>query len=730
MKLINRLAGCVALAAVLLWSARGSCDADCFTALAQTRNFTLGLAQHALPLPDGRHVLYLESGPRDTEMALYEYDSGTRSARVLARPSATQAALSVEEKARRQRARMTLSGITDFAVSDNGRAVLITEGGRLFVVSLPSGAVRAVSGDDWIAPRLSPDGRKVAAVRGGDLHVVDLSSGRDRQLTYGGTATVTYGLAEFVAAEELDRADGSWWSPDSGSLMFERSDTSGVEPHFIADPLHPSVAPVEFRYPRAGTSNARLRFGIIPAAGGAVRWIQLDDAAWPYVARVIWPKHGPLSMVVLNRAQTHESVLAVDPHSGHIRTLLSETDPNWIDITSVDSVTGRTLPDWLPDGSGFLWAAERGQTWQLELRHLDGSFDHAITPPGWRFDALDDVDMATSSVVVTGNPQRTSFGLYRVPLGGGAVMPLSSSPGFHQAQFSDAQHRLFADSVSLADGRAGTMLLHADASSAGELPSQAAQPPALPDVHYLTVGARGFDALVLRPAGFVTGRKYPVVLSVYAGPGVKMVIQAPRRSLEDQCLADHGFIVASLDGRGTPGRNRAFKQAIKGDLIDVPLADQVAGLQALAARIPEMDMSRVGVAGWSFGGYFSAMAAAQRPDVFKTAAAGAPVVNFADYDTAYTERYLGTPQSDPAGYTASDVLTYAHGLSVPLLIMHGLTDDNVYFENTMKLTQALLAAGKRYRLLLLPGTHLLTDPVLRAKVDEARAAFLSKSLAR
>ena len=724
----NQAGAGLAAAAMLLWATPAWCAADCFETLAQTRNFTLGAARHVLPLPDGRHVLYLQSGPRDTALSLYEYDVASHSARVLVPATGEAQALSVEEKARRQRARMTLTGITDFTVSDDAGRVLVTEGDRLLAVSLPGGDVRPVPGQGWIAPRLSPDGRTVAAVHDDDLHVVDLASGRDVRLTRGGSATLTHGVAEFAAAEEFDRADGAWWSPDSRRLVFEQADTSGVERHFIADPLHPSEPPVEFRYPRAGTANARQRFGIVSAAGGPVRWIGLDGSAWPYVARVIWPKRGALSMVVLSRAQTREAVLAVDTRTGQVRTLLTESDPAWIDLTPLDDVTGRTLPAWLPDGSGFLWAAERGQTWQLELRHADGSLDHAVTPAGFRYDALDDLDAAHGSVVVTGSPERTSFGLYRVPLSGGAATPLAASPGLHEARFARAQHLLFADSFSLADGRAGAALLHADGSLAGMLPSRAEAVPHLPDVQYLTAGAAGFDALVLRPAGFIAGHHYPVVLSVYAGPGVKMVWRAPRRSLEDQCLADHGFIVASLDGRGTPGRDRAFEQAIRGDLIDRPLDDQIAGLQALGARIPEMDMRRVGVSGWSFGGYFTAMATIRRPDIFRAGVAGAPVVDFADYDTAYTERYLGTPQADPAGYAASNVLTYAGQLSRPLLILHGLTDDNVYFENTVKLTQALLDAGKPYRLLLLPGTHLLPDPVLRARVDEERAAFLLRSL--
>ena len=209
---------------------------------------------------------------------------------------------------------------------------------------------------------------------------------------------------------------------------------------------------------------------------------------------------------------------------------------------------------------------------------------------------------------------------------------------------------------------------------------------------------------------------------------MKVVVRNPRAYLENQCLADQGFIVASLDGRGTPGRDHDWERATKLDFIDLPLQDQVDGLQALGHDIPEMDLAHAGITGWSFGGYFTAMATTRRPDVFQAGVAGAPVVDFADYDTAYTERYLGTPQAQPDAYKKTNVLTYAAGLSRPLLIMHGLTDDNVYFENSVKLTQALIAAGKPYQLLLLPGTHQLPDPVLRARVDEARAGFFGDKL--
>jgi dipeptidyl-peptidase-4 len=723
----------LATASLLPVPSRASAAEGCFEALAATRNYTLGMPSHALPTPDGRSVLFLRSGARDTKLRLFRYDLSGGATMELARPDAGPEHLSVEEKARRERARMTLSGITDFQLSHDGATVLVSQGDRLGRIASAGGAATPamvpVPGSGWIGPRLSPDGRFLAAVRDNDLHVVDLASGQDRPVTSGGSDTLTHGLAEFAAAEELERPDGTWWSPDGGTLLFEEADTSAVERHFIADPEHPDRAPVAFRYPRAGTANARLRLGLVSRDGGTTRWVDWDSTAFPYLARVVWPEgQGRLSLVVLNRAQTEERVLAVDPGTGHATLLLTETDPAWIDLTPGLARGGQALPRWLPDGSGFLWAAEHADRWQLELRHADGSLDHAVTGPGLPFVALEDLDAATGSAVVLANPDRLGQALYRVPLKTGAVQPVATEPGLHEASFAEGGHAVFTDRFSGADGSAATLVRSADGHVLGTLPSVAETPAALPKVAFTTAGARQLDALVVRPTGFKRGRRYPVVLQVYAGPTVKMVQRTPRAYLEDQCLADRGFVVVSLDGRGTPGRGRDWERATRNNLIDLPLADQVEGLQALAKQVPEMDLARVGVTGWSFGGYFTAMATIRRPDVFKAGVAGAPVVDFADYDTAYTERYLQTPQQDGDGYKASNVLTYASSLARPLLLMHGLTDDNVYFENTVKLTQALIAAGKPYQLLLLPGTHLLPDPAIRARVSEARADFLADKL--
>jgi dipeptidyl-peptidase 4 len=703
-------------------------NGPCFEDIAATRSYSLGIPVKPMPTPDGKAVLYLRSGPRDTVQRLYEYTLATHSERELISPetllAGKQEQLSADEKARRERARVSVSGFTDFELSRDGRHLLVLLDGRLYAVERPNGVITPLPGEGYIAPQLSPDGTRIAAVRDHDLHILDIASRSDRALTQGGSETLLHGEAEFVAQEEMDRRDGFWWSPDGRFLAYEEADLSPVEIHYIADPLHPQTPPVPFRYPRAGTANAKVRLGVIAADGGQTVWAHWDANAFPYLARVAWQKGGRLTILVENRTQTEEQLLVVEPRTGTTHLLWTERDSAWLELPPTQPLA---LPWWLPDGSAFLWASERSGDWQLELRNTDGQLKNVVTPVGFRFDALVDVDPATSSVVVQGGTDRLSRGLYRQSLAGGEPVPLATRPGINTAEFGH-QHEVFAHSYNLADGTQGVDIRHADGSLFAALPSKAETPATLPAITYTTVGALGFDAEIIRPRNFTAGLRYPVILSVYGGPAGKQVWAAPRMAFLNQCFADEGFIVATLDNRGTPGRGRDWFRAIKNNAIDIPLDDQVAGLQALGAKYPEMDLARVGVTGWSFGGYFTAMAMLRRPDMFAAGVAGAPVVDWEDYDTFYTERYMGLPEDNQAGYRASNVLTYADRLARPLLLVHGVTDDNVYFEHTMKLTLELLKAGKPYELMLLPGTHMLADPKLHASESARAAEFFREHL--
>ena len=721
------------LALLAALPAGASESADCFYDLAATRNYELGYATKAVPTPDGKAVLYLRSSARDTTQHLYEYDIESGREKELVTPETllggASETLSVEEKARRERARVTAKGFTEFQLTDDGTRVLVGLSGKLYTVSRADGSVKTVPGEGWIAPRLSADGTHLAAVKNGDVFSIDLAAGSVIPLTTGATPTIQRGTADFAAAEELDRQDGAWWSPDARFLAYEEADISAVEPHFIASAIDPSKAPDEFRYPRAGTTNATLRLGIVPTGGGATVWADWDNKTFPYLTRVAWPKKGPLSILVMNRAQTEEKLLSVDPKTGATHVLLEEHDAAWLELAP-DAGNGRSpsvFPRWLEDGSGFLWATERSGQWQLELHRPDGSLAHKITPDGFRVGGLADFDEKRGEVVFAGGADRLSVGLYKAKLSGGKPTAIVSDRGTNGAEFGHG-HDVFVSSYNWADGQRGVRVLKRDGSLVAALPSGAEQPPSQPNVEWLTVGAHQLDAQIVRPHDFQTGKRYPVLLAVYAGPTSKNVQAVRRRVLPQQCIADHGYIVVTVDNRGTPGRDHDFQRAVKNNLIDIALADQVEGLQALGAKFPEIDLAHAGVYGWSFGGYFSAMATVRRPDIFQAGVAGAPVIDWEDYDTAYTERYLGLPQDNKEAYKVSNVLTYADQLQRPLMLIHGVTDDNVYFEHTLKMIRALFAAGKPYELVLLPGTHQLPDPTLRSRLDQREVGFFDKAL--
>jgi len=678
--------------------------------LAETRDFSLGRPVAAQVTADGSAVLFLRGGPRDTVMRLYQMTLANGRVEELLSPGAVlgdeQESLTAEERARRERMRMTLRGFTSFQLSEDDSQVLASLGGRAFIVPRAGGKARELPGGrgDWLDPCLSPDGKYAAAIRDNELHVVDLASMKEQRLTAGATETLTHGVAEFVAQEEMDRHTGFWWSPDSNWLVYQETDLSQVETLYIMDPGHAESEPVKCRYPRPGKPNAAVRLGVIHRTGGETRWLSWKRDQYPYLARVIWKDSAPLTLLVQARDQREEKILVADPRSGATRELLTETDEAWLNLHR-----DPLMPRWLPDGSAFLWATERRGDWQLELRDAKGGLVRELTPVGFHFSDLLDVDAEARTAVVSGGPDSRENHLYRVSFAGGRPERLTGEAGMHSATYSK-NHRLRVHTYKLANGRAGTDVRDGEGRIVAEVPSVAEAPASIPRLEMARVGdGRTFDAVLIRPSGFQAGRKYPVLVSVYGGPSVKMVIANPLAYLREQWMADHGYIVVSIDGRGTPGYGREWERAIRGGLVDVALEDQVAALLALGARHPEMDLTRVGITGWSFGGTFTAMAVIRRPDIFHCGVAGAPATDWLDYDTHYTERYLGLPAANPDAYRKSSVLTYAAQLRRPLLLIHGVADDNVYFMHTLKLAEALFRAGRPYDLLPVPGTHLMPD---------------------
>lgn len=702
-----------------------------FRDLAETRSYSLGRPVSPQPTPDGTAVIFLRGGPRDRVLRLYEFDLATGRERELITPAqllgGAEETLSAEEKARRERTRNSLRGFTEFDLSPDGSRVLVTLSGKLYVVNRTGREVTALPGENWIAPRFSPDGAFVAAAHGGELHVIDLATGTARALTAGASATLTHGQADFIAQEEMDRFEGFWWSPDSRWLAYQETDESPVESRYIADPLFPGTPPQKFAYPRAGTANARVRLGIISREGGPTRWVAWEAEKFPYLARAIWRESGaPLTILVQDRRQQDQRLLAVDSTSGATRELLRETDPAWLNLPAV------SLPRWLKGAEQFIWATERRGFWQLEQRDANGALVRELTPLDLGYRSLLHVDEATGYFYVSGSADPTETHLWKFPLAGGPGRQLTTARGQHAARLSK-DGRVLVHTFNLLDGTGATHVLAADGAKLAELPSVAEKPTAIPRIELTrTTGERSYHAALVRPREFQSGKKYPVILFAYGGPQTTIVTASASAYFIDQWRADQGYVVARLDGRGTTLRGRDWQRQMRGNFIDLLLQDQIEGLQALGRKYPEMDLTRVGVTGWSFGGYFSAMATIRRPDIFKAGVAGAPVITWENYDTYYTERYLGLPQDNPAGYRASSVLTYASQLARPLLLIHGLTDDNVYTQHTLQLVDALFMAGKTYEFMPLLGTHMAgsSDPVVQLRQQQRIIEFFNRELKR
>jgi dipeptidyl-peptidase-4 len=721
-------------------------DLDLLRAMAQTRGYHLGAPAHATVTPDGSAVVFLRSAARDPKQSLYEMDVRTGEVRLLASPEAVlkgPESLSPEERVRRERMRVRTTGFTSLELSHDGAHALVTLSGRLFVVDRATGKARELptGAGAAIDPHFSPDGTRVAYVRDDDVYSIAIDSqgesagvlharrplagGGEVRVTRGGGEHLTHGLAEFVAEEELDRTRGFWWAPDGGRLLYEEADTKDVDVLSIADPFRPEQPPQRIAYPRPGHSNASLRFGIVPAAGGATTWVQWERARFPYVAQAAWPEGGPPLLFVLDRLQDVGQLLAVDVATGKTKVLVEEHDAAWVNVDP-------SVPRWLRDGSGFLWSSERGGDWQLELRDAAGAHVRDLLPPGWGYASVADVDEKARTAVVVGSDDPTQAAAWVVSLDGTAApVRLGKGAGVASVRFGRSHDRYVSSETSLT-ALPRWFVRSLDGTVAREIPATAEAPATLPAVELAEVGPERSRVAIVRPHGFRAGLRYPVIDAAYGGPGVTVVQQSALSFVRAQWMADATqAIVVAIDARGTPRRGRDWERALFHKLGTVPLEGHVAALEALGAKYPELDLSRVGVFGWSFGGYFAALAVLARPDFYKVAVAGAPPADWRDYDTTYTERYLGLPNDNPKAYDDASLLTYARkpGPSRPLLIVHGTADDNVWFLNSVKLTDALERGGRPFSLLPLAGTtHMLLDPDLSETVWLRTAGTLREAL--
>jgi dipeptidyl-peptidase-4 len=699
---------------------------------AATRGFRLGTPKNGTPTPDGRSVLFLRSAARDAKQSLFETELANGTTKELLAPDAVAKGpetLSPEEKARRERLRITASGFTAFDLSDDGDKVLLSISGRLFVLTRSTGKLVELNTGKGAAvdPHFSPDGTRVMYVRDNDLRAIALDAkAKELDVTKGGTETTPHGLAEFAAQEEFGRLRGFWWSPDSGKVLYEEADQTKVEKLTIVDLAHPENTPDRPFYPRAGKTNADVRLGITAATGGGkTTWIDWDRKRLPYVTHVVWAKNGPPVIYVMDRLQRVGQLLAVDPKSGKTTLLLEEKDDAWLNLDA-------SCPRFLPDGS-FLWSSERSGQWQLGLHGTDGKLQKALTSGELGYRELIDLDVEKKIAYVAAASDPIERRLFAVPFEG-APTEINNSAPFSIARFAK-NHQVYVGYEGARDGSRKWFARSLDGKINRDIPSVAENPPAS-NVEWVTAGSDAMRVAIVRPRAFTPGKKYRVIDAAYGGPHVVVVTADGAGFAREQWMADAlDALVLKIDAKGTPFRGRAWERAIKDAFDRIPVDGHVAAIKALGEKYAEMDLERVGVFGWSFGGYFSALAVLKHGELFKVGVAGAPVVDWRDYDTAYTERYLGLPTDNAAVYDAADVTTWAKRAIAPdaparpLLVFHGTADDNVYFFNSLKLAEALAKSGRPFELVPLPGqTHQLSSATANEIVWGRSVAFLRSKL--
>lgn len=722
---------------------------------AVTRRFTLGVPRDVsiVGTPGARSVLALRSDAGDDPVThLWRFDPRTGEGERLLDARALgvdEGELPPEERARRERVREQAGGVTAYAVDRAGTRVVCALGGQLVVVDLASGSVRVVPLDVPVFdPRVSPDGRLVALHHDDGVSVVTLDDERPRLRRLVEEPGAVWGRAEFIAAEEMERRRGMWWSPCSTRLAVARVDESPVRRVHLADVSRPEQDPTVLAYPFAGTPNARVDLAVVDVATGERHLLGTgvagDDAE--YLARVSWDA-GPLLVGLQPRDQRALHVLALDEGATELRSVRRVVGDPWCEL-----VPG--VPAWL-DG---LLTVEDVAAPDGALRRALCRDGEALTPEGVEVRGIAAVhrgaDGRRGTVVLSASlDDPTSVHTLAVRIAPDAEVEVEQlSPdgaGLHHVVLAgagdgpaDVVVRRTSDLAS-EEPRITMELTGPEPAAPVPLPSVAERSGIDVTVRMLELGPRALRAALVLPAGHdgsAGSPSLPVVLDPYAGPHAQRVLSARAAYTGAQWLAEHGFAVLIVDGRGTPGRGPGFEHAVRGDLATPALEDQLEALDAAAVDFPALDLGRVGIRGWSYGGTLAALVGLRRPDRVRCAVAGAPVTDWRLYDTHYTERYLGHPDEDPEAYHRSAVVTADGALVAPdpdavgapaaeLLVIHGLADDNVLVANSLRLTEALHAAGHPFTFVpLTSATHMASDPQVAARLLELQVTFLRRCL--
>jgi dipeptidyl-peptidase-4 len=687
-------------------------------------------APGAMPLPstwtpDGKLGLVIN------ERRLALYDPSERRSRDIGSTGEMEAAAvsgEREDAPYSWQNRRTKSAGAQFLPS--GKELLFATGGDLFIVEVSNGKWRQLTrtAEAEEDPKLSPDGTKAAFRRDWDLYTIDIASGRETRLTRGGSEALRNGGLDWVYPEELELGTAYWWSPDSKSIAYLQFDVSR-EPLFPHSDLLRTRALYEpQRYPQAGENNADVRLGVAPAVGGPTRWLELGDTRHSrLIARAGWmPDSRSVYVIRLNRIQNELEMLATEASSGETRVVFRESDPYWINVS--DDVV------FLKDGKRFLWTSERDGFRHIYLYSIDGREKKQLTKGAWEVKGIAAVDEAAGRIFYTSSEAtHLERHLYSIRLDGGGKRRLTTEPGTHSIAMSPTGAWYF-DTWSSLQSPSRTVLHSGNGAELGMYREPSLSPANEYDVLPTEiVPFKGADGTVLyarliKPAGFQPGRKYPVIVSVYGGPGVTLPIRNAWPGINiDQVYAHSGFVVWEAENRGGQGRGHAFETPISRNLGAVELADQVAGVQHLIS-LGFADPARIGIHGWSYGGFMTVNAMLNAPGVFRCGIAGAPVTDWMNYDSIYTERYMGLPEDNRDGYAKTALPPRASNLKGRLMLVQNYEDDNVLFQNMLQLTDGLQQAGKIFDFMLYPQkTHGVTGKVAR-QMDAAMLEFFEKNL--
>ncbi|MCG3134560.1 MAG: Dipeptidyl aminopeptidase 4 [Planctomycetes bacterium] len=698
--------------------------------------------------PGDRALVWLASPEAGLRQALFAMDLATGATRVALDPrqaAADETKLSLEEQLRRERLRERSVGVTSYQFAEKGTRILVPLGGALLVkddLDAPAREIVAAGGPPVQEARLSPDGEWVGFVRDAELHVVSAAGGTPSQVTSGARGTGrTNGLADYIAMEEMHRYQGWWWSDDSSRIAFEECDETHIPVYRIVHQGKDATgdaAQEDHRYPFAGQANAKVRLGVVARTGGPVTWMDLRGAE--YLARVRWMPDGSLLAQVQDRRQRRLDVLRLDPATGRSTVLHTESSDTWVNLHDMlRPVDGPGVPR-----GSFLWASERTGFQHLEIRGPDGALVRTLTSGEWQVDSV----VAGGSAADGGRGVLWCLGtapgagaverhLYEVPFDGSGARRITTEPGLHsavidhsRARWLHVRHSLSSPPVILLRELAGGRVLRAvhDARDP-RIDELNLAPPELSECR--ADDGTTLRLLVYRPDASHGAGPFPTVVSVYGGPHVQRVQDSWEATvnMRAQYLRAQGFLVVVCDNRGSMRRGKAFEEAIHRNMGDLEVRDQAAAVRAMAER-GLADPARVGIYGWSYGGYMASMALCRAPDVFRAACAGAPVTHWDGYDTHYTERYMDLPQENPEGYRVSSVMHHVPHMRGKLLLVHGMLDENVHFRHTARLVNALNRHRKDYELLMYPDErHMPRHEGDRRSMEERIVAFFRRELA-